>query len=58
MVAFFKRAGEPLLRFTTVQRVEHEAAFRKFAQNVGRAAMERRVRDEPRVVSFPMRAVR
>ncbi|GAB5376173.1 MAG: hypothetical protein AcusKO_26350 [Acuticoccus sp.] len=55
MVAFLKRAAQPLVRLTTVEDVDHERVFRAFAHNVGRALVERRVREEPRVVSFPRR---
>mgnify|MGYP000097224942 CR=1 FL=1 len=55
MVAFLKHAARPLVRLTTAHEVNHEATFRAFAQNVGRALVERRVREEPRVVSFPRR---
>lgn len=58
MAQFLKRAVEPLVRLTTVHEVDHEATFGAFARNVGRALVERRVREEPRVVSFPMRRVR
>ncbi|MEM9221501.1 MAG: hypothetical protein AAGB11_03745 [Pseudomonadota bacterium] len=58
MVAFLKRTVAPVIRLTTVQDVDHDETFYAFAQNVGRVVMERRVRDEPRVVSFPWRIAR
>ncbi|MEO1103433.1 MAG: hypothetical protein AAFW98_06840 [Pseudomonadota bacterium] len=58
MVGFLKRAAAPVIRLTTVQHVEYEATFRAFAQNVGQVVVEKRAQEEPRVVSFPMRAFR
>lgn len=58
MVGFLKRNARSLLRLSTVREVNHHAVFRQFADNVGRAIVDRRVRDEPRVVSFPWRALR
>ena len=57
MVGWFRRTAQPLVRLTTVQEVEHEAVFEAFAQNVARVAIEERVRNEPRVVSFRARRV-
>jgi len=58
MVEFLKRAAVPVVRLTTVHDVDHEATFADFAKNVGRVVVERRVRDEPRVVSFPLSSAR
>jgi len=58
MVELLRRTAGPILRLTTVEEVDHETAFREFAQNVGRALVERRAREEPRVISFPLRRAR
>ncbi|UOM33825.1 hypothetical protein [Acuticoccus sp. I52.16.1] len=52
MVGWVRRAAQPLVRLTTVQKIEHEAVFDAFAGIVQRAALEERVRREPRVISF------
>ncbi|WP_420392560.1 hypothetical protein [Acuticoccus sp.] len=55
MTEWLRRIGQPLLRLTTVQKVDHTSVFEEFAQIVERAALEERVRNEPRVVCFRQR---
>ncbi|WP_226576780.1 hypothetical protein [Acuticoccus sediminis] len=55
MVGCFRRTAEPLLRLTTVQTVEHVSVFEEFARIVERVALEERVKNEPRVISFRQR---
>ncbi len=52
MVGWVRRAAQPLVRLTTVHKVEHEAVFETFARVAQRAALEERVKHEPRVISF------
>ncbi len=55
MVDILRRAAAPVLRLTTVCEINHARTFREFAHHIGRALVERRAREEPRVVSFPRR---
>lgn len=55
MADFFQRVAAPVLRLTTVRAVDHQRTFDEFAQNLGVVLVERRAREEPRVVSFPRR---
>ncbi|WP_244935154.1 hypothetical protein [Acuticoccus sediminis] len=43
------------MRLTTVQTVEHVSVFEEFARIVERVALEERVKNEPRVISFRQR---
>ncbi|WP_075221050.1 hypothetical protein [Acuticoccus yangtzensis] len=52
MVEWFRRAADPVLRLTTMRPVAHDEVFAEFARVVGQVALEERVRNEPRVVSF------
>ncbi len=55
MALCLKRAIAPVIRLTTVETVSHEATFETFARNMTRAVLDHRIRDMPRVVSFPKR---
>ena len=55
MVDILRRVAAPVLRLTTVREVDHHRTFGAFARHLGRALVERRVREEPRIVSFPRR---
>lgn len=52
MNGWIKRVARPVLRLTTVQDIEHQTVFEEFAKIVEQAALEERVKHEPRVVSF------
>ena len=52
MIGWMKRVTQPVVRLTTVQHVPHTAVFDEFAKIVEQAALEERVKHEPRVVSF------
>lgn len=58
MMTALRRAVAPIIRLTTVAEVDHERAFGTFARHVGRALSERAAREEPRVISFPLRMIR
>ena len=53
-----RHAVAPVIRLATVHDVSHGPVFEAFAQHLGRALVDERVRNEPRVVSFRARAVR
>ena len=58
MVGPMRRVTAPVLRFTSVERVDHEPTFEAFAAHLGRKLVDERVRDNPRVVSLPLRVAR
>jgi len=55
MALLLKRAVAPVMRLTTVEKVAHEATFEEFARKLTGAVVDHRIRDMPRVVSFPLR---
>ena len=55
MVGWLRHVAQPVVRLTTMHEVEHEKVFEEFAQLTAQAALEERVKHEPRVVSFRQR---
>ncbi len=58
MMPFLKRVAEPVVRLTTVHEHNHAPVFHAFAEHLGRAVIEKSVKDRPRVVSFPLRVAK
>lgn len=58
MVRWIRHVAEPVIRLTTMHKVDHQSVFEDFAKTVERTALEERVRNEPRVVSFRLRRKR
>lgn len=58
MMPFLKRVAEPVVRLTTMHDQKHEPVFNDFAGHLGRAVIERTVKDRPRVVTFPVRVAK
>ncbi|MCF3934464.1 hypothetical protein L1787_13725 [Acuticoccus sp. M5D2P5] len=57
MVEMMRRMAEPVVRFTSVRKVEHERVFDVFADNLARTIVERRAHEKPRIVSLRPRTL-
>ncbi|WP_157961777.1 hypothetical protein [Acuticoccus kandeliae] len=58
MVEMMRRIAAPVVRLSTVREVGHGEVFDAFADNLAGVLVERRARDEPRVVSLRARGAR
>lgn len=58
MVKWIQRMAAPVIRLTSVHDIDHEIVFDQFASTLAQALVEEHVRNEPRVVSFRLRALR
>lgn len=58
MFRLIRRMAEPVVRLTSVEKVDHRRTFEDFAERLAERIVGERGRDEPRVVNLLQRLVR